>query len=125
MSEVPLHVAAAVLVPIKFCSPLQGYLAHKKTLTPIGPRQGPMYSPTVGSEEGGVSYERGAPVRELVVIPALRSVSLLLSNLELSDTKVHEPQVRARLRTAAHLSGVIVRFSIRVCSSSKTMLNTS
>jgi len=34
--------------------------------------------------------------------------SLLLSSLELSDTKVYEPQIRARLRTAAHFCEVVV-----------------
>ena len=32
--------------------------------------------------------------------------SLLLSSLELSDTKVYEPQIRARLGTAAHFCEV-------------------
>ena len=41
---------------------LQGYLARKKTLTPLGPPQGPRHGPTVGSWEAAVSYQRGAPV---------------------------------------------------------------
>ena len=36
------------------------------------------------------------------------SSSLLLSSLELSDTKVYEPSIRARLGTAAHFCGVVV-----------------
>jgi len=32
--------------------------------------------------------------------------SLLLSSLELSDTKVYEPEIRALLRTAAHFCKV-------------------
>ena len=36
------------------------------------------------------------------------SSSSLLSNLELSDTKVYAPQIRARLGTAAHLCEVCV-----------------
>ena len=36
------------------------------------------------------------------------SSSLLLSNLELSDTKVYEPYIRARLGTAAHFCKVVV-----------------
>ena len=32
--------------------------------------------------------------------------SLLLPNLELSDTKVYEPSIRARLGTAAHFCDV-------------------
>ena len=39
-----------------------GYLAHKKQPPPLGPPYDPMYSPTAGSYEGGVSYERGTPV---------------------------------------------------------------
>ena len=34
--------------------------------------------------------------------------SLLLSSLELSDTKVYEPQMRARLGTAAHFCEAVV-----------------
>ena len=41
---------------------LQGYLAHEKTLTPLGPPYDPRYSPTVGSWEGGVFDWRGTPV---------------------------------------------------------------
>jgi len=41
---------------------LQGYLAHKKHPSSLGPPYGPRHSPTVGSWEGDVSYERGAPV---------------------------------------------------------------
>jgi len=36
------------------------------------------------------------------------SSSLLLSSLELSDTKVYAPQIRARLGTAAHFCEVVV-----------------
>ena len=34
--------------------------------------------------------------------------SLLLSSLESSDTKVYEPEIRARLGTAAHFCEVVV-----------------
>ena len=40
---------------------LQGYLAHKKTPSPLGPPQGPRHSPTVGSQGGAVSCERSTP----------------------------------------------------------------
>jgi len=36
------------------------------------------------------------------------SFSVLLSSLELSDTKVYEPQIRALLGTASHLCEVVV-----------------
>ena len=36
------------------------------------------------------------------------SSSLLLPSLELSDTRVYEPYIRARLGTAAHLFEVVV-----------------
>ena len=36
------------------------------------------------------------------IAPSLLLFSLLLSLLELSDTKVYEPYIRARLGTAAH-----------------------
>ena len=39
----------------------QGYLAHKKTPTPLGPPYDPRHRPTVGSHGGAVSYERGTP----------------------------------------------------------------
>ena len=41
---------------------VQGYLAHKKLRPPLGSPQGPGHSPTVGSWEENVSYERGTPV---------------------------------------------------------------
>ena len=44
-------------------TPLQGYLAHKKQITPLGPPQGLRHSLTVGSLGGAVSYERGTPVQ--------------------------------------------------------------
>jgi len=34
--------------------------------------------------------------------------SLLLSSLELSDTKVYKPEIRARLGTAAHFCEVVI-----------------
>jgi len=40
--------------------------------------------------------------------PHFSSSSLLLSSLELSDTHVYEPLIRARLGTAAHLCEVVV-----------------
>ena len=42
---------------------VQGYLAHKKILTPLGPPQDPTHRPTAGSKGGVVSYERGTPER--------------------------------------------------------------
>ena len=41
---------------------VQGYLAHKKQPPPLGSQEGPRHSPTVGSWEGRVSYERSNPV---------------------------------------------------------------
>ena len=43
-------------------APVQGYLAQKKLRPPLGSPQGPRQSPTVGSWEDDVSYERGTPV---------------------------------------------------------------
>jgi hypothetical protein len=43
--------------------PLQGYLAHKKKLPPLGPLHGPRHGPTAWSQGEAVSYERGTPVR--------------------------------------------------------------
>ena len=40
---------------------LQGYLAHRKTPTPLGPPWDPRHRPTVGSWAEEVSYERGTP----------------------------------------------------------------
>ena len=42
--------------------PLQGYLAHDKTPTPLGPSYGPRHGPTIGSRGGAVSYGRGTPI---------------------------------------------------------------
>ena len=41
---------------------VQGSLAHGKQPPPLGTPQDPRYSPTAGSQEGDVSYERGTPV---------------------------------------------------------------
>ena len=41
---------------------IQGYLAHKKQPTPLGPPLEPRRGPTVGSYGGAVSYEHGTPV---------------------------------------------------------------
>ena len=43
----------------------QGYLAHKKLPPSLGPPYGSRQSPTVGSKEGVVSYERGTTVPSL------------------------------------------------------------
>ena len=43
---------------------VQGYLAHQKQPPPIGLPDDHRYSPTVVSQKGGVSYERGIPVHE-------------------------------------------------------------
>jgi len=45
-------------------------------------------------------------LREEACLHASSSSSLLLSRLELSDTKVYEPQIRALLGTAAHFCEV-------------------
>ena len=50
---------------------LQGYLAHKKTPTPLGSPEVPRHKATVGSYGGGLSYERGTPVMT-IHIPSSR-----------------------------------------------------
>jgi len=40
---------------------LEGYLGHKKQAPLLGPPCDPRYTPTVGSQEGGVYYWRGTP----------------------------------------------------------------
>jgi len=64
----------------------------------------------------GVSYERGTPVNAECQIRRVGGrggfssslSSLLLPSLELSDTKVYEPSIRARLGTASHFCLVVV-----------------
>ena len=51
----------------------QGYLAHEKVPSPLGPPLDPRYSPTAGSQEGGVSYARSTPVNGAHVVNGLRS----------------------------------------------------
>ena len=41
---------------------IQGYLVYKKPPPPPGPPQDSRHSPTVGSQVGAVSSERGTPV---------------------------------------------------------------
>ena len=43
-------------------TPRNDATADEKQPPPLGPPYDPRYSPIVGSQEGGVSYERGAPV---------------------------------------------------------------
>ena len=45
---------------------IQGYLAHKKTPTPLGPPYDPRHGPTVGSYGVAVSCERGTPVHQRI-----------------------------------------------------------
>jgi len=49
MSEVPLYECVRTLEARCVATRVQGYLAHKKTPTPLGPPQGPRHMPTVGS----------------------------------------------------------------------------
>ena len=44
---------------------LQGYLAHKKTPTPLRTPWDTRHRPTVGSSGGAFSYERGTPVKQV------------------------------------------------------------
>ena len=44
---------------------VQGYLAHQKTPTPLGPPQDHGHRPTVGTLGGAFSYLRGTPVSGL------------------------------------------------------------
>ena len=64
-------------------SDIPGYLAHKKTHTPLGSPQGPKHRPTVVSWGGRASYERGTPVMWAI----RRSLQGLL---EIKDT--HRPR---------------------------------
>ena len=48
------------------------------------------------------------PSRDILALRLVFFLFLLLSSLELSETKVHEPQVRARFGTAAHFYKVVV-----------------
>ena len=41
---------------------VQGYFAHKKTSTPLGPPEDPRHRPAVGSEREAFTYGRGTPV---------------------------------------------------------------
>ena len=62
MSEVPLYLKTKCTdLPSLLCG-LQGYLANKKTPTPLGPPLDPRHRPTVGSLGGAVSYDRGTPL---------------------------------------------------------------
>ena len=47
---------------------VHGYLAHKKTPTPLGPPQDPRHGPTVESYGVAVSYKRGTPAFTCVVV---------------------------------------------------------
>ena len=44
----------------------------------------------------------------MVLLGGVSSSSLLLSSIELSDTQVYEPYIRARLGTASHFCEVVV-----------------
>jgi len=49
--------ADSTIILVKFR--LQGYLAHRKTPTPLGPPLDPRHMPTIGSLGCAFSYERG------------------------------------------------------------------
>ena len=49
-----------------FCALIQGYLARKKQPSPPKDYHATLESPAVGSQEEGVSYERGTPGRDRV-----------------------------------------------------------
>ena len=55
-------------------SPVQGYLAHKKTPSPLGPSYYPKHRPTVGSLGDAFSIERESPVKGCCVLD-LKSVN--------------------------------------------------
>ena len=56
------------VVPFKQLLDMQGYLAHEKTPTPLGPPLGP-YAQAYGRVlVGGIFYDRGTPVG-LVEVP--------------------------------------------------------
>ena len=42
---------------------LEGYLAHKKPPTPLGPPQGPRRGPTVGSRRAAIFYKQRTPAQ--------------------------------------------------------------
>jgi hypothetical protein len=49
MSEVTLQARVVGLGSINSMYYVQGYLAHKKTSTPLGPPQDPRHRPSLGS----------------------------------------------------------------------------
>ena len=63
----------------------QGYLAQKKTPTPLGLSQDPRHRPTVGSWGGAFSCQRGNPVLELFETLYLLELSELVELLELLE----------------------------------------
>ena len=58
------QTVASLLSGNAFVLRLEEYIGSSfmKKPTPLGPSKGPRYSPTVRSNEGAVSYERGTPV---------------------------------------------------------------
>ena len=62
----------------------------------------------------GIAYETAHNARKLKWWASRQArSSSLLSSLELSDTKVYEPQIRALLGTASHFCKVVVLKSSR------------
>ena len=60
---------------------VQGYLAHKKPPSPLGPPYEPKHGPTVGSYGVAVSYERGTPVRQEIHRVGVSDISSRRSRL--------------------------------------------
>ena len=52
-------------------TPIQGYVAHKKTSTPLGPPYNTTHRPTVGSCGVGGCYKLGNPVQGYLTHAAL------------------------------------------------------
>ena len=70
------------------------YLAHKKLPTPLGPPQGPRLCPSVGSQGGPLSYERGTPDCQMALLDCVcchASASLAIKHVNHVRSKLILP----------------------------------
>ena len=88
-----------------------GEEAHDMTIDEEGGGGTPEVVPIQGgtTSAGGVAGVLDGLGLEGVGVEVSLSLSLLLSSLELSDTHVYEPYIRALLGTAAHLCKVVLK----------------
>ena len=113
-----------------------GNLVHKKPSNPLGPPQDPRHRPTVGSQGGAFSYERGTPVgrdgREKLSRLPLQAqplqISQTKSNRSLKPNHIQfsiQSNLKAQSATLVRFRGGLVFKAHRLCVSLNSRLESN